>query len=57
MPMPADWPAVYAQLKKSADGAIRQHAVGLALVFGDPQALADLRALARNTTAPAAERG
>lgn len=54
--MPDGWQAVYAQLRTSADGAIRRHAVALALVFGDRQAVTDLRAIARSATAPAAER-
>jgi putative membrane-bound dehydrogenase-like protein len=56
MPMPADWPALYARLTKSSDRDVRENAVLLALVFGDPQALADLRKAAVNTSAPAAER-
>jgi putative membrane-bound dehydrogenase-like protein len=56
MTMPAGWPAVYAKLSKSTDAAIREGAIVLALVFGDPQALADLRAVARNAAARPAER-
>jgi putative membrane-bound dehydrogenase-like protein len=55
-PMPEGWPAVYAQLAKADDPALRESAVVIALVFGDPQALADLRKTALATTAPAAER-
>ncbi|OAI45306.1 hypothetical protein AYO44_02570 [Planctomycetaceae bacterium SCGC AG-212-F19] len=54
--MPAGWPALYARLAKSDQSAIREHAVILALVFGDPQALVDLRKTAAGTSAPAAER-
>jgi putative membrane-bound dehydrogenase-like protein len=56
MPMPAGWPAVYARLSRSGDAAIREHAVVLALVFGDPQAVADLHKVAKDPAAPAAER-
>jgi putative heme-binding domain-containing protein len=51
--MPDGWPAVYAKLR---DGPAREAAVALALVFGDPQALADLRKVIENAKAPAAER-
>ena len=55
--MPDGWPAVYAKLSKSTDAATREHAVVLALVFGDPQALADLRKVALDAgRQPAAER-
>ena len=56
LPMPAGWPAVYAVLSKSPVPAVREHAVVLALVFGDPRALADLRATAADATARPAER-
>jgi putative membrane-bound dehydrogenase-like protein len=56
MPMPVGWPAVYKNLAQSAESAVRQHAVMLALVFGDPQAVAELRRIAQTATAPAAER-
>ncbi len=49
-PMPAGWPAAYARLGKSDDATF------LALVFGDPIALADLRRVALSVTAPPAER-
>ncbi|MBN9121922.1 MAG: c-type cytochrome [Planctomycetes bacterium] len=54
--MPTGWPAAYARLGKSEDATVREHAATLALVFGDPRALADLRKLIANTSAPAAER-
>jgi putative heme-binding domain-containing protein len=54
--MPDGWPAVYAKLSKSGDAATRENAVVLALVFGDPHALADLRKVALDAAAPAAER-
>jgi putative membrane-bound dehydrogenase-like protein len=54
--MPADWPALYKRLARSDNATIRQHAVLVALVLGDPQALIDLRATAQSKSAPAAER-
>src|SRR5439155_12630902 len=54
--MPAGWPAVYARLVKSNDKLVREYTVVLALVFGDPQALADLRKVAQDPAAEAAER-
>jgi putative heme-binding domain-containing protein len=56
MKMPDGWPAVYAALTRSANAAVREHAVVLALIFDDPRALADLRKSALTPTAPAAER-
>jgi putative membrane-bound dehydrogenase-like protein len=56
MPMPADWPKLYTRLTGSNEAAVRENAMLLALVFGDPQALADLRKTALNSSAPAAER-
>ena len=54
--MPDGWPAVYAKFGKCADAAIREHTIRLALVFGDPKALADLRKLALDSSASATER-
>jgi putative membrane-bound dehydrogenase-like protein len=56
MTMPKDWPAVYARLSRSDNPALREHAVVVALVFGDPQALTDLRKTVQTATAPAGER-
>jgi putative membrane-bound dehydrogenase-like protein len=54
--MPPAWPGLYARLSKSDNAAIREHAVIVALVLGDPQALVDLRKTAGSKSAPAAER-
>lgn len=54
--MPDGWPAIYAKLRESADAVTREHAISLAVVFGDPQALADLRKVVQSAAAPAAER-
>lgn len=48
--MPPGWPTAYASLVKSDDATF------LALLFGDPVALADLKKLIADTSAPAAER-
>ncbi len=55
-PMPEPWPAVYARLAKSAVPAIAEHAAALALLFGDPQALVNLRRKVQAAGAPPAER-
>jgi putative membrane-bound dehydrogenase-like protein len=54
--MPADWPAVYARLAQSDNAAIRRLGVVLGLVFGDAQALADLRKTALRASAQPDER-
>jgi len=56
MPMPKGWPQIYQRLRTSTRKAIRQHAVALALIFGDSQAVVDLKAIARDKSAPTAER-
>jgi putative heme-binding domain-containing protein len=52
--MPAGWPEVYAKLRDNP--AAREDTVALALIFGDPQVLRDLRKLVQDTTATAPER-
>jgi len=54
--MPSNWPAVYARFNKGTDAGVRANAVVLALVFGDPQALADLRKVALDPAGGASER-
>ncbi|HEV3022767.1 MAG TPA: c-type cytochrome, partial [Pirellulales bacterium] len=56
VPMPRGWPDVYARLKQSDDRAMHEQATMLALVFGDPSAVADLRATAFTPASPPAER-
>ncbi len=56
MRMPAGWSDVHSRLKLSADPAIRELSTVLAVTFGDPQALADLRHTALTPTLPTAER-
>jgi putative heme-binding domain-containing protein len=54
--MPAGWPVVYAKLAASEERALRSHAVLLALIFGDPQAIADLRKAVKNAALSVDER-
>ncbi|MCS6863680.1 MAG: c-type cytochrome [Gemmataceae bacterium] len=56
LPMPPEWPATYARLRGHSDAVIREHAVRLALIFGDPQAVNDLVRLVKNTAAAPAQR-
>jgi putative membrane-bound dehydrogenase-like protein len=55
-PMPASWPAASAGLTQSTDAAVREAATSLALTFGDPSALADLKKLVQTRTASTAAR-
>jgi putative membrane-bound dehydrogenase-like protein len=54
--MPSSWPALYTKFAENKSAAIREHATMIALVFDDPQALAHLQKLVRDTNAPSAER-
>lgn len=56
MKPPAGWAGAYARLAKSPDGAVREQAAVLALVFGDQRALAALWAAAELPTTPPATR-
>jgi putative membrane-bound dehydrogenase-like protein len=56
LPIPEAWPAIYKRLSQSEDAALRRDAVMLALVFGDPQAAADLWRVVQTESAPSAER-
>jgi putative heme-binding domain-containing protein len=40
---PPSWPQAYAKLAASADESVRDRALALALIFGDPQALESMR--------------
>jgi putative heme-binding domain-containing protein len=40
---PAGWPAVYRKLMASSDDEVRERTLALSVLFGDPQALAELR--------------
>jgi putative heme-binding domain-containing protein len=54
--MPAGWPAVYGKLTKSGDKGVRETARALALVFDDPQAIAEVKAVLASTKSLATER-
>jgi putative heme-binding domain-containing protein len=56
VPMPRGWPAVYRRLAESSDVEVRETATALAVVFGDPQALAALRKVIADSRGPSAER-
>jgi putative membrane-bound dehydrogenase-like protein len=43
VPMPIEWPAAFAKLKGSSNEDVRSQALALAVAFGDPQALTELR--------------
>lgn len=56
MKMPDGWRTLYASLARSNNALVRGHSVILALVFGDPQALVELRKTVVNKSAPTVER-
>ncbi len=56
VPMPAGWSEAYARLSKSPDAAVREHALALALTFGDPRAVASLQKVIRDRAAAAPAR-
>ena len=53
---PAGWSKVAAKLLKSKDETVRNRALQLGVIFGDPHSLNTLRQRAANTRLPAAER-
>ncbi|HEX5242288.1 MAG TPA: hypothetical protein VFW23_03420, partial [Tepidisphaeraceae bacterium] len=54
--MPEGWHAIYVKLQSSPNAQVRQQATALALVFGDPDAVAALHKTIVDRTAPAEER-
>ncbi len=56
VPMPAGWPKVSAGLLASKHAEVNSQATALALVFGDPQALAKMRSVLVDRQAPLPER-
>lgn len=54
--MPEGWHAIYVELQSSSSAEVRQQATALALVFGDPDAVAALHKTIVNRNAPAEER-
>jgi putative heme-binding domain-containing protein len=53
---PAGWSALYTRLSASKDAEVRQKALVLAVLFGDPRALAALRRVAADPKAGPAQR-
>src|SRR5262249_15118974 len=56
VPMPSMWAEVYEKLSKSHDGEVRNQSLTLAVVFGDPKAMAELRGVVADSNRPAARR-
>lgn len=56
VPMPAGWPAVAQMLAQSPRAEVRDRALALSVTFGDPQALARLRAELLDESYPPARR-
>ena len=54
--MPDGWTKIYARLAKSPDAKVREHAQALAILFGDPTAIADVKTLALTEKADAKQR-
>mgnify|MGYP006272882357 CR=1 FL=1 len=54
--MPSNWPATYAKLKASSDPEVRKLTASLAVTFGDPAVIADLRTTASSKDAKSNER-
>ena len=54
--IPGDWAPAYASLARSPYASVRRHANRLALILGDPAALAATRKVAADPGAPAADR-
>lgn len=54
--LPPGWPQVYARLAKSPSQKVRDEARLLAVLFGDPKALAALRTTLMDSQAPEAQR-
>ncbi len=53
---PAGWSALYARLVNNKNSQVREQGMLLALIFGDPHAVADLRSIATDTTQSDADR-
>ena len=54
--MPAGWPELFAELVRSDQADIKKHGLELALIFGDPQAIVELRKVAADGRAEASSR-
>ena len=56
VPMPESWPAIYDQLSTSGNAEVKQRALSIATLFGDPHALAILRKTLADPTADVKQR-
>lgn len=56
VPIPAEWPIAYRRLEKSPNADVRRLVNRLALILGDPAALASTRKVAADPGAPPADR-
>ncbi|MDA0842327.1 MAG: c-type cytochrome [Planctomycetota bacterium] len=56
LPMPEGWPDVYSKLSKSESSEVRDKALKVALIFGDPLALKALRKIALSPDAESSDR-
>lgn len=54
--MPAGWPELFSRLMGSDQADVREHGLQLALIFGDPRALVELRRIADDKQVDAAAR-
>jgi putative heme-binding domain-containing protein len=54
---PAGWPALHRKLRASPDAEVRERSLALSVLFGDPQALAELRRVVEDGKADASARG
>jgi putative heme-binding domain-containing protein len=56
MKMPSAWPEAYPKLAKSPNESVREKSTQLALIFGDPKAIASLRSQMMDRKAPVESR-
>ncbi len=53
---PKSWPVLYAKLSKDTDAATRERSLAIAVAFGDPSALGELRGVLIDAKAPVERR-
>ena len=56
VPMPATWPAIYDQLSQSPSAEVKQRAMAVATIFGDPRAMTFLRKTLEDSSADTVQR-
>ncbi|MCK6446460.1 MAG: DUF5329 family protein [Planctomycetes bacterium] len=54
--VPKNWPALYAELARSSDAAVRERALAIAVAYGDSSAFGALRGLIADASAPREKR-